>query len=366
VINDSNTNKIGVRGPGQGIQSQGERVSKGNWRGETITLRSTVNDVDDKLQTERLARILGITAPTVSKQLSQLTITLEQKSTALSTSAIGDYTDAVGSNARTSKLAKSYLSHLSGDGPKPQPGNGTGELMRDYLALQKLAAALRGNDGDFVALLTPMNDRIANFDELAEKLQQAGEDSEKMGEILAEVGGMPESNEGLYQLMKTLRFKPDELKQKLRDAQNLPELSRQEKEALLERVEDEIKERERSHGSRIHASLNSLGSARESGNAETFIEGYNDLVLDGSGFSHSLTTLLKRYKPDELRNVLPLMKQALADDLNAEPRSTDKTKLEMLLSDLSHMHISNTLLDMTTQLISGLRRLYGSLQADAA
>lgn len=361
MINESNINKVSVRGPGQGVQPQGDRGRTGNWRGETIKLRSPVNDVDDKLQTERLARSVGITAPTVGKQLSQLTIALEQKSTGFSTSAIGDYTDAVGSNARTSKLAKSYLSHLSGDGPKPQPGNGTGELMRDYLALQKLAAALRGNDSDFVALLTPMKDRISNFDELAEKLQQAGEDSEKMGAILAEVGGMPDNNEGLYQLMKTLRFKPDQLKQKLRDAQNLPELSRQDKEALLERVEDEIKERERSHGSRIHASLNALGSARESGHAETFIEGYNDLVLDSSGFSNALTTLLKRYKPDELRNVLPLMKQALADDLNAEPRSTDKTKLEMLLSDLSHMHISTTLLSMTTQLISGLRRLYGSV-----
>lgn len=365
MINDTNANKINIRDPGQGIQPQGERASSGNWRGETITLRSPVNDVDDKLQTERLARAIGITAPTVSKQLNQITIALEQKSIGLSSSAIGDYTDAVGSNARTSKLAKSYLSHLSGDGPKPQVGNGTGELMRDYLALQKLAAALRGNDNDFVALLTPMKDRIANFDELAEKLQQAGEDSEKMGEILAEVEGMPGNNEGLYQLMKSLRFKPDQLKRQLRDAQKLPDLSNQEKEALLERVEDEIKERERSNGSRIHASLNALGSARESGNAETFIEGYNDLVLDGSGFSHALTSLLKRYKPDELRNVLPLMKQALADDLNAEPRSTDKTKLEMLLSDISHMHISNTLLDMTTQLISGLRRLYGSVQADA-
>lgn len=365
MINESNTHKISVRGPGQGIQPQSERGRSGNWRGETITLRSPVNDVDNKLQTERLARSVGITAPTVGKQLSQLTIALEQKSPAFSPSAIGDYTDAVGSNARTSKLAKSYLSHLSGDGPKPQIGNGTGELMRDYLALQKLAAALRGNDSDFVALLTPMKDRITNFDELADKLQQAGEDSEKMGEILAEVGGMPDNNEGMYQLMKTLRFKPDQLKQKLRDAQKLPDLSKQEKEAMLERVEDEIRERERSDGSRIHASLNALGSARESGNAETFIEGYNDVVLDSSGFSGALTALLKRYKPDELRNVLPLMKQALADDLNAEPRSTDKTKLEMLLSDLSHMHISNSLLDMTTQLISGLQRLYGSVQADA-
>jgi len=194
MINDSNTNRINVRGLGQGVQPQGERGRTGNWRGETITPRAPTSDVDDKLQTERLARSVGITAPTVSKQLSQLTIALEQKSTGFSTSAIGDYTDAVGSNARTSKLAKSYLSHFLGDGPKPQLGNGTGELMRDYLGLQKLAAALRGNDSDFVALLTPMKDRIANFDDLAKKLQEVGEDSEKMGEVLAEVGGMPDNN----------------------------------------------------------------------------------------------------------------------------------------------------------------------------
>lgn len=360
MINDPRFDNVGLHGSQQRAKTpENRQVSTGIWRGEKISVRLVQNDIDESLETERLARAIGISAPPVNKQISQLKISLEQKSPIFSSNDIGDYTDAVGSNARTSMLAKSYLQHLMGDGSKPRPGNGTGELMRDYLALQKLATALKASDSDFVALLTPMKDRVSNLDELAEKLQKAGEDSEKMAEILSDVGGLPTNNESLYQLMKNLRFQPDQLRQKLRDAQKIPDLSPREKEELLERVEDELRERERTDGARIHASMNALGSARESGNAENFIDGYNDLVLDSTGFSGALTMLLNRYKPSELRNILPLMKQALADDLNAEPRSTDKTKLEMLLSDISHMHISSTLLEITSQFISGLQRIYG-------
>lgn len=365
-MNDQRINQIGIRDRQRPDQSQTPADSaSGNWRGEKISVRGT-KDIDDSLATERIAREIGITAPTVAKQLNQLKITLEQKSSALTSETIGDYTDAVGSNAKTSKLAKNYLNHLMGDGAKPRPGSGTGELMRDYLALQKLAAALRGSDDEFVAMLTPMNDRVSNLDELATKLQEAGEDNEKMASIMSEVEGMPGNNEGLYQMMKTLRFDKKQLKQKLRDSQKLPELDKQTKEELLERVEDELRERERTSGGRIQASINALGSARESGNAETFIDGYNDLVLETEGFSGALTKLLERYSPAELRNIIPLMKQALADDLNADSRSTDKTKLEILLSEISNMHISTTLLEMTTQLVNGLKRIYGGARAHSA
>jgi hypothetical protein len=357
-MNNQRINQIGSRDQRQTERSPNSRETvAGRWRGESITLSAT-DDVDDTLATERLAREIGISAPPTAKQLSQLKISLEQKSSALTSSDIADYTDAVGSNARTSKLAKSYLNHFTGNGPKPRPGPGTGELMRDYLALQKLAAALRGSGDDFVALLTPLKDRASTLDELAEKLQQAGEDSEKTADILSEVEGLPKNNESLYQMMKTLRFDEKKLKQKLHESQKLPELSDEDKKALLERVEDELRERERS--------INALGSARESGNAETFIDGYNDLVLASDGFSGALSKLLEHYKPAELRNIIPLMKQALADDLNADPRSSDKTKLEILLSDISNMHISATLLEMTAQLVSGLQRIYGGISSQPA
>jgi hypothetical protein len=197
--------------------------------------------------------------------------------------------------------------------------------------------------------------------ELAERLQEAGDDTEKMQALLSQVDGLPTDPDELHGLMKTLRFNPKELKNKLRDAQKLPELDSSQTEKLLEHVEDALLQLEIDEGSRLKAARNSIEKGFESGDPEKFVESYSGALKHTGSFLQTFTELIQRHKPSELSNIIPLMKQALADELrlDQEERSTDKIKLESLFSELSFMHISSTLLEKINRLVSGMKRIYG-------
>lgn len=339
-------------GPGNfGTEVSGRR------NGQELVVQKSI-DVDETIFAARLKVALGINGSGEKSVISREKILAEQKFVPLEKNQLSFYGNTTGTNAKSTKLAQAYLKHYLNGDSKPKPGESTSETMQHYMGLQRLANALQSSDEEFVALLTPSKEAFESIDDIAKRLQEAGDDHEKFAEILAEVGDLGESGEKLEQMLKTLRFKPDQLKQKLRDGQQLPNPDAATREELLEAVQDEIQEFESKHKSTIRASLNSLGAAKESADPERFIESYNDLVLESTGFSDALGKFLEKYTPEELGSVLPRMKQALADDLRADGSSTDKTKLESLLTELSFMHISSTLMEMVDRLISGMKRLY--------
>ena len=360
MVQDVRIQNTGINSLYGGSRPQKTEQTAGSWRGESIVL-AQIDDVDEKIQIETYMRSVGLKSDAVDhKPLAQRKVGVDQRTTELSQQKISEYTRATGSNKSTSKIALKFLRSFISNGKeaKPKQEKSLNNLMQRYMGLQKLATALRGNDNDFVAQLTPFEQDSGTLGEIGERLRKTKEDPEALVELMKDVEGMPSGQDELFSMMKTLRFQPDQLKRKLRDAQNIPNPNGQERKELLEQVEDELRELERSDGSRIHASLNSLGSASKSGDAENFIESYNDLVHESTGFSQSLEKLLQRYKPSELVSVLPLMKQALADDLSADLRSTDPIKLRALMNDLSYMHISTTLLDMVSNLTKSIQRIY--------
>jgi hypothetical protein len=360
MVQDVRIQNNGINGLYGGDRPQKTEKTAGSWRGESIVL-AQVEDVDEKIQIETYMRSAGLKSDSVDhKPLAQRKVGVDQRTTELSQQKISAYTHATGSGKSTSKIALKYLQSFISNGKeaKPKQEKSLNDLMQRYMGLQKLASALRGNDDDFVAKLTPFEQDSGTLGEIGERLRETKDDPEELVELMKDVEGMPTEQEELFSMMKTMRFQPDQLKRKLRDAQKLPNPSEQERKELLEKAEDELRELERSDGSRIYASLNSLGSASQSGNAENFIEGYNDLVHESTGFAQSMEKLLQRYKPSELISILPLMKQALADDLSADLRSTDPIKLRALMNDLSYMHISTTLLDMVSNLTKSIQRIY--------
>lgn len=320
-----------------------------------------VKDVDSQIRRAEYRRNNGLEAATDRKTLNERSVNLDLPSLSVTPNTLGKLAKAFGGEPASTKLAQKYLQHFRGQPEKPRQDNSLSSLMQHYVALHKLSAALKESDGDFVARLTPQSEGSNSLEELAKKLIDAGDDPVKMGEVLAEVDGFEEESDQLHALMKTLRFNPDQLKNKLRDTQQLPELSSEEKKALLEKVEDALLQMEIDDGSRIKAARNGIEKGFETDDPENFIESYSDALEHTGSFIQTLTTLVKRHTPAELRHVIPLMKQTLADELQLgqDERSTDKIKLECLLSELSFMHISTTLLEKINRLISGMQRIYG-------
>jgi type III secretion system YopN/LcrE/InvE/MxiC family regulator len=352
---------IRIQQPGRDVRQPGTSDSgteiSGRRNGQELVVKQTI-DVDETIFAARLKVALGISGSGDKALVSAGKILTEQQFVPLGKNQLSSFGNTTGTSAKSTKLAQAYLKHYLNGDSKPKPGESTSEIMQHFMGLQRLANALQSSDEQFVALLTPAKESFDSIDDIAKRLQEAGDDPEKFAQILSEVGDLGESGEKLEQMLKTLRFKPDQLKQKLREGQQLPNPDTATREELLESVQDEIQEFESKHKSTIRASLNSLGAAKESGDPERFIESYNDLVLDSTGFSDALGKFLEKYTPEELGSVLPRMKQALADDLRADGSSTDKIKLESLLTELSFMHISSTLIEMVDRLIIGMKRLY--------
>jgi len=350
-----------IQQPGHDIRQPGTSESgteiSGRRNGQELVVKEA-SDVDNTIFAARLKVALGISGSGEKSAISLEKILTEQKFVPLGKNQLTSYGNTTGTNVKSTKLAQAYLKHYLNGDSKPKPGESTSEIMQHFMGLQRLANALQSSDEEFVSLLTPAKESFGSIDDIAKRLQEAGDDPEKLAEVLSEAGDLGESGEKLEDMLKTLRFKPDQLKQKLRDGQQLPNPDTATREELLESVQDEVQEFESKHKSTIRASINSLGAARESDDPERFIESYNDLVLESSGFSDVLGKFLEKYTPEELGSVLPRMKQALADDLRADGSSTDKTKLESLLTELSFMHISSTLIEMVDRLISGMKRLY--------
>lgn len=326
-----------------------------------VTLRQE-RDVDNEIRKVQYRQSAGLDVPSDRKLLRERTTSLDMRSLNLSTETLGRLAKVFGGDAKTTRLAQNYLKYFQGQQEKPKQDGSLNGLLQHYVALHKLTAALKDSDDDFVAKLTPQSEGNPTLSELAEKLIKAGEDPEKFQEVLSEVDGLPDDTDELHGLMKTLRFKPDQLKQKLREAQQLPELGKEEKKALQEQVEDVLLQLEIDDGSRIKSARNGIEKGFETSDPEGFVESYSSVLESAGSFLQTFTNLVKRHTPKELRHVIPLMKQTLADELQLDQheRSADKIKLESLMNELSYMHISTTLIEKITRLVDGMQRIYGN------
>ncbi len=352
------------------LSQQTEQAARGQWNGQPVILRSE-KDIDNEIRKSEYRRQTGLDAPADRRALQQRTVSLDGRSLQVSPQTLGKLARVFGGEAGTTKLAQHYLKYFRGEQEKPKQEAGLNSLLQHYVALNKLSAALRSNEADFIARMTPQSDGNAGLQELAEKLIQAGDDSEKLQELLDDFGGFAEESSdlsdegGLAEQMKMLRFKPEDLKRKLQNAQKLPTLRTDEKQALQEKVDDVLLQLDIDEGGRIKAARNGIEKGFESGDPENFIESYSSAIEHTGSFMQTLSELVKRHKPEELRHVIPLMKQTLADELQLgqDERSTDKVKLQCLLSELSYMHISTTLIEKINRLVTGMQRIYGQSAA---
>lgn len=352
------------QGPG-GLQTAGpvaEAATSGRMNGIAVQVLSSQADVDDQILADRFKRDTGIDGSLDRKQLADRKLGLGTNVTGMDAGATSRFARAYGNNKASARLAQSYLQAFLGKETRPKREANASELVNHFVALQKLADALRGSDDDFVAHLTPLKEGTGKLSELASRLREAGDDAKAMQDLLSDVDGMPEEQEQLGSLMKTLRFRPDQLKRKLRDAQHLPDPDARTREELLESVEDELQELQRQHGSHFRAIDHALRNAGEQATAD-LAESYAELVHDErASFARTLEKLVSRHPPGELRKqIIPLMEKTLANELGlgADQRSIDKVKLEALLTELAHIHISATLLERMSNLVTSMKRLYG-------
>jgi len=336
------------------------KQARGVWHGQSISVRHE-KDVDSEIRRTQYRQKAGLDSPTAHKALNERTISVDARSLALSADTLGKLSKVFGGDAQTTKLAQSYLKYFQGEQKNPQKDGSLSSLVQHYVALQKLSIALKGDAEDFVSRMTPFPEGNPKLSELAHMLQEANDDTTKMQEILGQVEGLPEDRDELHGLMKTLRFNPKELKNKLRDSQKLPELDSDQTKKLLENVEDTLLQLEIDEGARIKAARNSIEKGFETSDPEKFIESYSGALEHTGSFLQTFTELIQRHKPSELSNIIPLMKQVLADELrlDQEQRSSDKVKLESLFSELSFMHISSTLIEKINKVITGMKRIYG-------
>ncbi len=342
--------------------SVAETGRMGRINGMAVQVLSAAVDVDDQILIDRFKRETGIDGSIDRKTLSERKLALGSRSSGLDIHAAARFVQAFGSNKTSTRLAQSYLQGMLGKEAKPKREANPSELANHFVALQKLADALRGSDDDFVAKLTPLPEGVGKLSELAERLRESGDDDKAMHALLADVDGMPEEQEQLGGMMKTLRFQPEQLKRKLRDAQKLPDPDARTREELLEAVDDELQELLRQHGSHLRAIDHALRNAGDQATAN-LAESYAELVHDDrASFARTLEKLVTRHPPRELsQQVIPLMKKTLANELGlgADQRSIDKVKLEALLTELAHIHISATLLEKMGNLVTSMKRLFG-------
>lgn len=345
----------------QGLDPAKQKAMTGSLNGSQFRLR-TEEDVDSKILAQRFRQSSGIDSPQGHKQLAERTLSLSQQNVAVDSESVSRFINSFRNNKKTSSLAQQYLQSFLNKTNRPSQEGNRSEMLSHVVALQKLVVALRGNEDNFIEQLTPLKSGSEKLSQLAGRLKEAGDDAKAIQDLLEDVDGMPQDQEQLASLMKTLRFQPDQLKKKLRDAQKLPELDQRTKAEVLEAVEDQLHELQRKHGSHLRAIDHALKNAGEHANA-AIAESYSDLVHESQQkFVSTLELLLQKHSPDELsKQVIPLMKATLSHELGLadDQRSIDKVKLEFLLTELSHIHISNTLLEKLHSFVQSMQRMYG-------
>jgi type III secretion system TyeA family effector delivery regulator len=234
-------------------------------------------------------------------------------------------------------------------GQWPPRQSGRRGVVQSYLALQSVASYLDedGDEDEAVGLLTPAQGWPGGTQELAKRLQEAGEDAHALAEVLEEVEGLQgERPEVLYDMLKNTRYDTPELAKLLRKAQGFPP-DKKALRQLRQQVHDALREMERTDGGLIRATLNAGDAAKDAPEPEVILDTYGELVNGSDDFSGSASKLLERFQAGNLRNGIELMLKALGDDLSglvAQPTASDTVHLEAIVKEIWKLQ---TLLTMT-------------------
>ena len=135
--------------------------------------------------------------------------------------------------------------------------------------------------------------------------------------------------------------------------------------AAFEAVRESAEQMMAEHGDFIRADLNTIDVSAGVGDAEksaAFRTAYRDTVLDAENLAQSLQHLLRAVDSGEgadFDKVLGATLMALGADLAAARPSTEPVKLQLLVSDLSHLKVISTVLDQCAKLGKTLEDRHG-------
>lgn len=351
IQRDSGSSRPGLR--------EGTSSATGNWRGMSLTVESN-QDVDEKIEIDRIRRTQGQLGIAIGKSLADQGVRTDGKGIPVPAGLLSQLAQHYGGKPAALKTAAKFLDHFVNGGNKPPQNESLDSTMKNYIALKLLVDAAKAGPDDFIARMTPVSEGNASLSELADKLKEANEDPGKLQQLLAEVEGLPAEAEELFSMMKTLRFNPKELGDTLKRKQRFPDLNREQLADMVDQAEDLLREMEVSHGSRIKAARSAIQNGAQTPDPGAFAETYVETLHGGTSFMQMLQAIVNRHPPADVPSTLLLLKQTLADEirLDQEDRSVDKIKLEAINTELSHMHISSTLLEKLRKLTSGIGRVF--------
>jgi type III secretion system TyeA family effector delivery regulator len=186
--------------------------------------------------------------------------------------------------------------------------------------------------------------RHADPEKLARDIIEAGDDPELVAALVSGLEGMGGSPQQIAAALKPLRSDArklaDHLRRRLGGAGSINE----DREDLLEKLQDGLRELELKEGDTIRRSHRAAEAAADSEDPARFVDAFHDLIREDPGFSKVLRALLKHYPADKLGAELDNMKKALGDELAATTSLRDATRLHVIHKDLSNMHLSTSLL----------------------
>jgi type III secretion system TyeA family effector delivery regulator len=191
--------------------------------------------------------------------------------------------------------------------------------------------------------------RQTDPEKLARDIIEAGNDLaliEALASGLEGLGGNPRQlATELHALRADSRRLADALRRRMDGAGSV----NAERESLDETVRDTLRELELQEGDTIRRGYRAAETASESEEPARFLEAFHDVASEEAGFSNVLRALLRHYPADKLGAELSTMKKALGDELAAANSARDDIRLRVILQDISHMHLSTSLLMMVDQ-----------------
>lgn len=355
-------NAIRTRQTGQTLRNEvgvNRTGREGRLDGSNLRI-SAVDDIDETIQAEQMARAAGLVNSREPKTLAQFKMSTQGSQADLGLAQARKFEKTFSSTKKIAESSQDLLRSLMEGRPLPKSGHSPSEIADRFASLARLREALASDDDAFVALMTPLPDAASNLEAFARLLREAGEDEQAMQELCSDIRGF--DNEDEFAAAKTARFDQETLKNQLRHAQSLPTLDTSTREELAEKVQDEIAELLRRHESHVRA-MSAVLEKADTETTQAAVLSYDELVHSGwKSFPNMLEILASRHPPRDLsQKIMPLMEQTLAHELGRgeEQRSVDKPKLEALMNWLQCFRIAKGLFPSLERLTTSMGRLYG-------
>ncbi|MBK4733258.1 TyeA family type III secretion system gatekeeper subunit [Noviherbaspirillum pedocola] len=207
-------------------------------------------------------------------------------------------------------------------------------VLREALGLNRLPEFARRN---------------ADPEKLARDIIEAGDNPELVIALVSGLEGAGGNPRQLAAELTALRGDARKLSERLRRLVGGAGSVNEERESLLENVNSALHELELQEGDTIRRSYQAAETASESEEPARFLEAFHDVAAEQAGFSNVLRALLRHYPADKLGAELSNMKKALGDELAMANSLRDSDRLRVILQDISHMHLSTSLLMMVEQ-----------------